>query len=469
MTTITQENVKFNGVLENAAVLADAANVRTLILTDDLSAGDRALLDAFVAKYGSNPLAGPTAGVLTADFPATTIGATTTGLDNVAAATAGVLTVNIGGNKAGADASGLSAAVGTSGSQTINLRPDTAGASATGLANDATAYTLTVSIDGASVPVSVVGSASQTITTLIAAINVDLGSTAVAALVGGDLKITSATQGAGSRVAITGGTLLASLTPYVGVFPAADGKSTGRTYSAVVTIDGSIQRSVRFLGTAGATLTNVLTEINTDLAGSATASIVGGNLVITSATTGAGSSVVAQDTGSLFSSLTGYVGISSVAGTAPRVYTAFLIVDGVTIPISFQGSTAQTFTTLLAAINADLGVAATAALASGNITVTSATTGLTSKVEVALDGLFKHVAGFKQFTTTPGAVDLVDAMQAERVGSSSLFDLFDVKVVGDKPAVPPVPAVLPKTPAFSYYGGSPLAWRYLEDDTEVNP
>lgn len=588
MTTITSENVKFNGVLENAAVLRDDAGVKTLILTDDLSTADRAALDAFVAKYGSNPLAADTAGVLTAVFPTATVGATATGLNAVASATAGVATINIGGNKTGASASGLSSAVGTAGSQTINLAPGTVGttptgllagslatagrqsvawtglvgASATGLANDATSYTatitvdgvgipiavtgsdaqtftqlvseintdlgsaatasifsatelrivsattgtsstvaitagtlftqltgvgaiqtavpgtnavspgtytITVAVDGTTVPVSISGAAAQTITSLVSEINTDLGAAATASFVGGDIKITSATLGSTSTVRITGGTLFATLTPYVGVFPPADGDSTARTYTAMVTIDGTKQKSVRFVGTSGATLTNVVSEINTDLGADATASISNGNLIITSASTGAASSVEIADTGFLFASLTGYAGITSVRGVAPRVYTAFLQVDGVLVPISIQGSSAQTFTTLVSQINTDLGSAATAVLSGGSIRITSATTGLTSTIAVVNDDLFKHVSGFTRFVATQGAEDLVDEMKKVRVGAGSLFDTFDVKVVGSKPAVPPVPATLPKTQAFTYYGGSPAAWRYLEDDTLVNP
>ena len=99
MTTVTQENVKFNGVLSNAAVLKTGGGSKTLILTDSLSAGDRAQLDAFVTEMGgANPLAGPTAGKMQVRFSTTPVGGTATGLSNVAAATAAVATVNVGGD-----------------------------------------------------------------------------------------------------------------------------------------------------------------------------------------------------------------------------------------------------------------------------------------------------------------------------------------------------------------------------------
>lgn len=579
------QNVKFNGVLENAAVLKNSGGFKTLILTDDLSAADLALLTNFVADRGGNaPLAGPIAGKAVAKFPAATVGGTATGLSAAAAAVAGKATVNFSVAHVAGDASGLSSAVGTAGSQRVNMEPGKAGAdatglqaaaaatagrqsiswtglvggSATGLANDATVYTATITVDGVAKPITVTGSTAQTFTnmiaqinadlgaaatasifsatelrvvsastgaassvsivdgtlfaaatghgtigtavagtalvvgtytatitvdgvakpisvagsaaltwtTLLAEINTDLGPSAVATLAGGDLKVESVSFGTTSRVRIVDTNLFSSLTGFVGILPPQDGDSTGRTYSAQVEIDG-VLKSVVFAGTAGALFSDVVTQINADLGGAGTAAVTGGNLVITSATTGVASKVRIVDAG-LFSALSGFVNVSVVDGVAPTVYTATITVDGVAIPVAVQGSAAQTFTTLVSEINTDLGAAATAALSGGNIVVTSATTGLTSKVVIADGTLFKSVAGFAGLVApVDGAVDLVDEMKKVFVGGARLYDMFDVKVVGAKPRVPAVPAVLPKTPAFTYFDGT--VWKYLADDANVNP
>lgn len=583
------QNVKFNGVLENAVVLKNAGGFKTLILSDDLSAADLATLTAFVNSLGGDaPLAAPVAGTATARFPAATVGATATGLSAVATATAGVATVNLGGTAVAGNASGLSSAVGAAGSQRVNIEPGKVGAdatglfggtaatagrqsvswtglvgaSATGLANDATVYTATVTVDGVALPVAITGSAAQTFTTLLAELNTDLGVAATAAIISptelritsattgatstvsiaagtlfpaltgygaiqtavagtalvpattytatitvdgvarpisilgsaaqtyttllaelntdlgvpavatladGDIKVESVTFGPASRVRIVDGTLFAALTGFQSILPPQDGDSTGRTYSALVEVDG-VLKSVQFAGTAGALFSDVVTQVNADLGGAATAAITGGNLVITSASTGLASKVRVYDAG-LFAALTGYVGVSAVDGVAPTTYTATVTADGVDYLVTVDGSTAQTFTTLLSAINNDISAGPSAAVASlvgGNIVITSTTTGAASSVVITDGTLFKAIAGFAGFAApVAGAADMVDAMKLRKVGATSLFDLFDVKVVGLKPAVPPVPAVLPKTPQFTYFNGT--VWKYLADDTDVNP
>lgn len=118
------------------------------------------------------------------------------------------------------------------GSQIVDVGGAKTGASATGLANDATTYGILVSVDGGvNQQVTVTGSAAQTYTNLLTQINADLTGVTVA-LVGGNLKFTSATTGASSAVAITNsaGTasnvLLTTLTNYVAVRTATAGTVT---------------------------------------------------------------------------------------------------------------------------------------------------------------------------------------------------------------------------------------------------
>ena len=124
------------------------------------------------------------------------------------------------------------------GSQVIGVGGAKNGASATGLANDGTAYTMTVVVNGVTKNISVVGSAAQTYTTLLAEINTDLGASATAAIASGNLKITSATTGVGSTVAITDGTLCAALTSFTAIASATAGSAAGflATETATLTL-----------------------------------------------------------------------------------------------------------------------------------------------------------------------------------------------------------------------------------------
>lgn len=86
-----------------------------------------------------------------------------------------------------------------------------AGGTPTGLKNDTTTYTASVAVDGTPVAVSVAGNAAQTFTALVAELNTDLGANATAALVGGDIVITSATTGETSTVVVTDTDLFSSV------------------------------------------------------------------------------------------------------------------------------------------------------------------------------------------------------------------------------------------------------------------
>ncbi len=91
----------------------------------------------------------------------------------------------------------------TAGSCRIKLGPNFPGgdSSPTGLANDATVYTATVIVDGLTEAVSIVGSAAQTIATLVTELNTDLSAAVV--LEGDEIVITSTTTGAVSSVFVS--------------------------------------------------------------------------------------------------------------------------------------------------------------------------------------------------------------------------------------------------------------------------
>lgn len=87
------------------------------------------------------------------------------------------------------------------------------GSSATGLANDATVYYANVKIHNVDYPIAVTGSAAQTYTTLISAINADLGAAGTAALTAdGNIKITATTAATSYLVSVTDAILGSPLT-----------------------------------------------------------------------------------------------------------------------------------------------------------------------------------------------------------------------------------------------------------------
>jgi len=90
--------------------------------------------------------------------------------------------------------------VNSPGWQVVNFMGTVVGANPTGLANNATVYTATIIVDGTPVAVAVTGSMAQTFTDLINEINVDLGGTATASIVNGNIEVTSSTTGSTSTV-----------------------------------------------------------------------------------------------------------------------------------------------------------------------------------------------------------------------------------------------------------------------------
>jgi hypothetical protein len=202
----------------------------------------------------------------------------------------------------GGGSTGLSAdTTATAGRQDVDLGASKSGGDATGLANDTTTYGMIVVLDGAAHEVSVVGSAAQTYTLLLAEINTDLTSDGTASLSGGDLRITSDTTGAASSVAITDGNdstdedLLATLEASFAIQAAVAGADAAAvTYGAVVVLDG-VAHEVSVDGSDAQTFTTLATQITTDLSSNGTCTVADGALLITSATTGATSTVAITD------------------------------------------------------------------------------------------------------------------------------------------------------------------------------
>lgn len=90
------------------------------------------------------------------------------------------------------------------------------------------------------------------------------------------------------------------------------------TYTALLAVDGGGTQTISVTGSAAQTYTTLMSVINAAITG-ATVSLIGGNLVFTSATTGSASSISLTSGGGgtdLFGALTGYVAVrTATAGT----------------------------------------------------------------------------------------------------------------------------------------------------------
>ena len=102
----------------------------------------------------------------------------------------------------------------TSGYQIVEFTAAKAGGDATGLANDATVYSCSIAVDGATATlVNITGSTAQTYTTLISQLNIDVAGLEIT-FDSGNLKIASASQLSGSAISIVDTDLFATLTDF---------------------------------------------------------------------------------------------------------------------------------------------------------------------------------------------------------------------------------------------------------------
>lgn len=180
-----------------------------------------------------------------------------------------------------------------------------------------------------------------------------------------------------------------------GVLPAGGATPTGlvgaTTYTASIDVDApGSPVAVSILGSTAQTFATLITELNTDLGGAAVASLVGGTIVITSATTGVASAVVVTDT-DLFRSVKGanfgLASIKSTRGTATYVKWNSL---GSDLQAEWESKAAvlsptQTFKTYA---NALLAVSGTGLLSSSPMSIAAGTYDLT----VTVNSVGKSVA-----------------------------------------------------------------------------
>jgi hypothetical protein len=332
-------------------------------------------------------LAADTAGSQAVDYGSAVTGGTATGLDS--ADTAGTQVVDVGGAVTGGTLTGLDAAD-TAGSQAVDFGAAVSGASATGLTNDATVFTATVNPDGGGAQaIAVTGSAAQTFTTLIT--ELDLDTTGASwSIIGGDLVCTSDTTGTGSSILIVDTDLFAGITGFVSVLGAVAG--TTSTLTATVNPDSGGNQALSVNGEDAATFAALIIELDLDTTG-ASWSIVGGNLVCTSATTGGNSSISILDT-NLFSTMPLFSSILAATVGTTTTFTASVNPNGSGVqPISILGEGATTFTELITELDLDT-TGGTWSIIGGDLVCTSTITGVSSSILIADTDLFVGVTNF---------------------------------------------------------------------------
>jgi len=105
-------------------------------------------------------------------------------------------------------------------------------------------------------------------------------------------------------------------------------------FTATITVDG-VATAISIAGTAAQTYTDLIIELNADLGVAATATLSGGNILVTSATTGLTSTVSIADT-DLFANVTNFVGFNvpivglDISSSAAAAQTAVASLDTAT-------------------------------------------------------------------------------------------------------------------------------------------
>ncbi len=277
--------------------------------------------------------------------------------------------------------------------------------SLSGLANDSTTYTASISVNGVANSISIIGSASQTIQEVIDEINKDLtGATASFIATGnGYIRITSATVGASSSIAITDTDLFGTLSQSSDNPEAAVAGTNGIAHTASISVDGT-PNAISVYGYESLTIGTLITAINADLSGAvASWNTASNSIQVTSSTTGSGSSIAITNT-NLFSALTNanasvttaVPGAVAIAGsqefglnvlstdTTPLLANSryFFKVNSTEYMI-LTGGSSPTYNQLVTLIQSEIsGDGITATFATSDIKITNNSTGTGNDVEI---------------------------------------------------------------------------------------
>ena len=205
-----------------------------------------------------------------------------------------------------------------------------------------------------------------------------------------------------------------------GALDTPESGTTAPNFEAVVAVNGNNQ-TLDINGGDAQTFTGLLVQMNLQLFG-ATTTIAGGDLRITSNETGVASVISITDT-DLFSSMrVGGVGSppgagqiqTAVDGTSVSYQTTIAVNGGGEQTLIITGDEAQTITQLINVVNVNIS-GATISLLSGDLQITSNSTGSNSTIDLlevgSPPGLFFNLTDviFPEGAITPAPVDGVDA------------------------------------------------------------
>jgi len=328
-----------------------------------------------------------------------------------------------------------------------------------------TLYSANITFDGgAPIPITISGGSSQTYNDLINTLNGFTSPQGLASITNGNLQVSSASVGTTSTVLLTdvassgyqdidvGGAITGpSLTGLVATagfqdavfFPVIPSPAT--LLIGPLSAPGSWDFTANIDG-AGPTIYTitgpfidyaaVIAAMSAALAPNAVASFeVPGYIRVTSASFGVASTVALTDAGvnpllfgvGLAAEATPWTSFAIAVPGTDTTYLATIAIDGIGIPISIDASLAQTYTELIAELNTDLGLAATAAIVGGNVRITSSSLGSTSTVAIIpaiLGGLFFN----------PDLVDFV-ALLSSVPGINPLFGSLDTFIAFNTPII----------------------------------
>lgn len=220
------------------------------------------------------------------------------------------------------------------------------------------------------------------------------------------LVFDSVTATSGQQVINVGGAVITTTATGLANMPTV--------YTANISVDGGANQPISISGATAQTYATLINEINADLTG-ATASLVGGNISIISASTGIASTISTSDV-DLFSTLTSYVAINAAVpgvDAAPNTttYSASVTVNGVST--AFTVTSGGTFDDLITNLNVVLPATAKATIVNGNVDIATVATGANNVITVQNISLFNNTAGFVGF-------------HDPRVGVTTIGDIFDL-------------------------------------------
>lgn len=176
---------------------------------------------------------------------------------------------------------------------------------------------------------------------------------------------------------------------------------------------------------------------------------------------------ISEGVNAIFASLADFQEITYADGTSGSVYTADLVISGVTHQLSVNGSDAQTWLDLMTAITAQAPVLMDG-IGSIVVAMDVVGSGPASTVILENDNLFRFVNNYSGKISYPGANSLFDALEKYQAPNGTpALQYFPHLTVGIDRPLRPLAGTVPKHINHIYFGGTPADWRYLNDDSVV--